>query len=75
MAVERVEIKKFDGKDDFSLQKKAHTILINPLKLLAIVIAQDKEDMELAGYGTLILNLSVSVLKKIIDLNTQTYKI
>ena len=72
MAAIRFEIEKFDGKGDFGLwkakirailgQQKAHKALLDPSTLPNTITAQEKEDMELATSGTLVLNLSDSVL-------------
>lgn len=83
-ALARFEIEKFDGKGDFGLwkakikailvQRKAHKALLDPSTLPQTLTAQEKEDTELTAYGTLILNLSDSILRQVIDQDT-THKI
>lgn len=84
MALARFDIEKFDGKSDFDLwkvkikailgQQKALHALTDPDKLPATLTADDKENMNMTAYGTLILNLSNNVLRQVIDEETP-YKI
>ena len=80
MAVTRYDIEKFDGKRDFTLQKakikvivdqqKALKALTDPKKLPKTMTQEDKETMENAAYGVIVLNLSDNVLREIIGEET-----
>ncbi|XP_038880370.1 uncharacterized protein LOC120072018 [Benincasa hispida] len=77
MATIRYEIEKFDGKIDFELQKaKIKAVLGQQKTLLAItdptkypetLSEADKETIELNAYGTIILNVTDSILRQIVD--------
>ena len=83
MTVTIVEIEKLDGKGGFSLwkakikallgQQQAHKFVLDPSKLLATLITSQREDMKLNTYGTIILNLSDSVIRQVTEEDT-TYK-
>lgn len=80
MCVARYEIEKFDGKGDFNLwkakiksilgQQKAIKANQDPSTLPTIMTTDEKETMELAAYGTLVLNISNSVLRQVIEEGT-----
>lgn len=80
MALARYDIEKFDGKGDFDLwkakikailgQQKALHALTDPTKLPTTISEEDKESMINTAYGTIILNLSNSVLRQVIDQET-----
>ena len=68
MALARYDIKKFDGKGDFTLwkakikaivdQQKTLKALKDPKKLPKTMTQEDKETMENVAYGAIVLNIS-----------------
>lgn len=73
----RVEIEKFDENGDFALWKaKSRLCLVSktlikpfldPSKLSVTLTTLQREDMKLNVYGTLIRNLSDSVIRQVIE--------
>lgn len=84
MAVARYEVDKFDGNGDFGLwkikikaifgQQKTSKAILDQEKVPQSINKEEKETMEEIAYGTIILNLSDSVLRQVIDLDT-AYKV
>ncbi|KAA0025506.1 transcription initiation factor TFIID subunit 2-like [Cucumis melo var. makuwa] len=80
MAVERYDIEKFDGKGYFTLwkakmkaivgQRKKLKAIIDPEKLPKKMTQEEKETMENAAYGAIVLNLSDNVLREVIGKET-----
>ena len=80
IAVARYAIEKFDGKRDFTLwkakikvivsQQKALKALTDLEKLHKTMTQEDKETMENAAYGAIVLYLSDNVLREIIGEET-----
>ena len=75
MAVARYDIEKFDGKEDFTLQKarikaivgqqKALKAFIDPKKLPKTMTQEEEETMKNVAYGVIVLNLRDNVLREV----------
>lgn len=80
MALARFEIEKIDGKGDFELwkakiravlkQQKASKAILDPADLPQTITDAENETMKEIAYKTIILNLSDSILRQVIELKS-----
>ncbi|XP_038885954.1 uncharacterized protein LOC120076257 [Benincasa hispida] len=74
MCIDFRKLNEFDGNDDFGLwnakikdilgQQRAYKAFLDLSTLPPTLTAQEREDMELTAYGTLVLNLSDNILRQ-----------